>query len=121
VLLISLLGAAAMTFPQAVTDSFPLFLAERFAVGLFVGGVVPTLNALVGRSSEPSERSAVFGVMSSATFLGGFLGPLTGGALAAMMGLPAAFVSTAVLMLAAYAWVLKAVRKDAGEGATATP
>jgi len=37
-----------------------------------------------------------------------------------MMGLPAAFVSTAVLMLAAYAWVLKAVRKDAGEGATAT-
>src|ERR1700722_12385500 len=47
VLLISLLGATLTTLPQAFTDNYWVFTAERFAVGLFVGGLLPTAKALV--------------------------------------------------------------------------
>ena len=87
VLLISLIGAAALTMPQAVVGQFPLFVIERFGVGMFIGGVLPTLNALIGRTAADADRTSVYGVMSSATFLGGFAGPLAGGMVSAAFGL----------------------------------
>ena len=58
-----------------------LFLAaQRFAVGLFIGGLLPAANALVGRLVSRAERGAVYGMTSSAMFLGNSLGPLLGGA-----------------------------------------
>ena len=49
VLLICLLGATLTTLPQAFADDYWVFTAQRFAVGLFIGGILPTANALVGR------------------------------------------------------------------------
>ena len=49
VLLICLLGAALATAPQALAHSYWTFLLERFGVGCFIGGILPTANALVGR------------------------------------------------------------------------
>ena len=49
VLLISLFGAAMFSVPQAFAGSYWAFVAERFGVGLFIGGILPTANALVGR------------------------------------------------------------------------
>src|SRR5580692_12339293 len=40
VLLISLLGAGLTTLPQAFAGSYWAFTAQRFAVGLFIGGIL---------------------------------------------------------------------------------
>lgn len=105
VLLICLLGGALTTLPQGFTDNYWLFTAERFAVGLFIGGLLPTANALVGRLVARSDRGAVYGMTSSAMFLGNSLGPLLGGAVAASIGLSWVFVMTGAVLAANLVWV----------------
>jgi len=101
VLLFALVGAALMTAPQAFTDSYWVFVAERFAVGIFVGAIVPTANALIGRSTPPAERGFTFGLTQSAYFLGNSFGPMTGGAVGAALGLHWVFLVTAMLLAGA--------------------
>src|SRR5712692_9727462 len=105
VLLICLAGGVLMTLPQAFTDNYWLFTAERFGVGLFIGGLLPTANALVGRLVSRAERGAVYGMTSSAMFMGNSLGPLMGGAVAASFGLSWVFLLTAAVMAINLAWV----------------
>ena len=105
VLLISLLGATLTTLPQAFASSYWVFTAERFGVGLFIGGILPTANALVGRLVPRAQRGTVYGMTASATFLGNSLGPLTGGAVAAVFGLRWVFLVTAAVLLANLVWV----------------
>jgi MFS transporter, DHA1 family, multidrug resistance protein len=105
VLLICLLGGTLTTLPQAFTDNYWVFTAERFAVGLFIGGLLPTANALVGRLVARSDRGAVYGMTSSAMFMGNSLGPLLGGAVAASFGLRWVFLLTGAVMAANLVWV----------------
>ena len=119
VLLICLLGAAATTLPQAFTDNYWVFTGERFALGLFVGGIVPTANALVGRLVPRSERGSVYGMTSSAMFLGNSLGPLSGGAVAAALGLGWVFLVTAAVLFANLLWVYMKVPELADRPETA--
>ncbi len=105
VLLICLAGGALTTLPQAFTDHYWVFTAERFAVGLFVGGLLPTANALVGRLVPRSDRGTVYGMTSSAMFMGNSLGPLFGGLLAAGLGLRWVFLMTGGVMMLNLAWV----------------
>jgi DHA1 family multidrug resistance protein-like MFS transporter len=105
VLLICLLGGTLTTLPQAFTDNYWAFTAERFAVGLFIGGLLPAANALVGRLVSRAERGAVYGMTSSAMFMGNSLGPLLGGAIAAGFGLRWVFLLTAAVMALNLVWV----------------
>jgi len=105
VLLICLFGAAVMSLPQAFARGYWTFVAERFGVGCFIGGILPTANALVGRMVPRAQRGTVYGMTASATFLGNSLGPLTGGGVAATLGLRWVFLVTAALLLANLVWV----------------
>jgi len=105
VLLISLAGAALASAPQAFVPGYWSFVAARFGLGLFVGGILPTANALVGRLAPAGDRGTVYGVTASAMFLGQSLGPLSGGAIAATLGLRWVFLVTAILLTANLAWV----------------
>lgn len=105
VLLISLLGAALTTAPQAFAHTYWAFLAERFGVGCFVGGILPTANALVGRLVSRANRGFVYGLTSSASFMGTSLGPLTGGIVAAELSIRYVFVVTAALLALNLVWV----------------
>ncbi len=105
VLLISLAGAALASAPQAFVPGYWSFVAARFGLGLFVGGILPTANALVGRLAPEGDRGTVYGVTASAMFLGQSLGPLSGGAIAATLGLHWVFLVTAILLTANLAWV----------------
>jgi DHA1 family multidrug resistance protein-like MFS transporter len=105
VLLICLAGATLTSLPQAFAGSYWLFVIERFGVGLFIGAIVPTANALIGRMVAQSERGAVYGMTSSASFLGNSFGPLTGGAIAASFGLRWVFLITSALLLVNLVWV----------------
>lgn len=111
VLLICLLGATLTSLPQGFSISYWDFTAERFAVGLFIGGILPAANALIGRMVARSDRGLVYGMSSSAMFLGNSLGPITGGAVAASFGLRWVFIVTAGLLLANLIWVYFNVRE----------
>ncbi len=105
VLLICLFGAALTSLPQAFVQNYWVFVVERFGVGCFIGGVLPTANALVGRLVPRAQRGTVYGLTASATFLGSSLGPITGGGVAAVLGLRWVFLVTAGLLLANLIWV----------------
>jgi DHA1 family multidrug resistance protein-like MFS transporter len=105
VLLISLLGAGLTTLPQAFAGSYWAFTAQRFAVGLFIGGILPTANALIGRLVPRAQRGTVYGITASAMFLGNSIGPLSGGAVAAAFGLRWVFLVTAAVLLVNLVWV----------------
>ncbi len=110
-LLICLAGATLTSAPQIFANGYWTFLAERFAVGLFIGGILPTANALIGRSVSREMRGTVYGMTASATFLGNSLGPLTGGGVAAVLGLRWVFAVTTVLLAANFVWVWASVRE----------
>ncbi len=116
VLLIALAGAALTTLPQAFAGNYYVFVAERFAVGCFIGGILPTANALVGRMVPGAQRGTVYGVTASAMFLGNSLGPLTGGGIAAAISIRFVFVVTALLLVGTWVWVYFTVPEytDAG-------
>jgi DHA1 family multidrug resistance protein-like MFS transporter len=105
VLLICLLGATLTSIPQIFVQSYWLFVAERFAVGLFIGGILPTANALIGRGVARESRGTVYGMTASASFMGNSMGPLTGGFIAAGLGIRFVFAVTAALLLANLIWV----------------
>jgi MFS transporter, DHA1 family, multidrug resistance protein len=105
VLLICLAGATLTSLPQAFVGSYWAFVVERFGVGLFIGGIVPIANALVGRMVSRGERGTMYGMTASATFLGNSFGPLTGGAIAASFGMRWVFLITAALLLVNLVWV----------------
>jgi DHA1 family multidrug resistance protein-like MFS transporter len=117
VLLISLAGVAAFTIPQAFAWNVGAFLAMRFGVGLFLGGVLPTANALIGRLFPAEKRGQVYGISSSATFLGMCIGPLLGGTLAARFGFPMVFLAIGGLTLVNFAWVTFSVPRALPETA----
>jgi DHA1 family multidrug resistance protein-like MFS transporter len=110
VLLISIGGAAAFTIPQGFVHNIWLFLALRFGVGVFLGGIIPTAIAWIGRQFPAEQRGMVYGVSYSATFLGQFVGPTLGGVLAARFGVWSVFVATGACMIANLVWVARNVK-----------
>lgn len=105
VLLISLFGAALFTLPQALPLGYWAFVVERFGLGLFVGGILPAANSLIGRLTSGGSRGFVYGMVSSAYFVGNTLGPLTGGVVAATIGIRYVFAVTAALLMLNLLWV----------------
>lgn len=110
VLSISLLGAGLCYLPQALAPNIWIFVLGRFGLGLFVGGLMPTANALVGRLTPRAQRGQIYGLTSSATFLGSFAGPLLGGAGSALFGIRTMLGLTTLLYLANLLWVRWKVR-----------
>ncbi len=118
VLLISLLADAIFTIPQAFTRSVWVFIALRFCMGMFMGGILPTANALVGRLTTPDNRGKVYGLTSSATFLGSFAGPMVGGMVSAAFSIPIMFYVTAALLLVNWIWIAKVVHDPSSKEST---
>jgi len=110
IVLICMVGAAAFTIPQAFVHNIWAFLALRFGVGLFIGGIIPTANAWIGRLFPAEKRGMVYGLSYSASFSGMFCGPLFGGFLAARFGFTWVFLATGGLLLINVIWVLVGVR-----------
>jgi MFS transporter, DHA1 family, multidrug resistance protein len=110
VLSISLLGAGLCYLPQALAPNIWVFVLGRFGLGLFIGGIMPTANALVGRLTPRDQRGQVFGFTASATFLGSFAGPLLGGIGSALFGIRTMLGITTLLYLGNLLWVRLKVR-----------
>ena len=87
----ALLGSALFALPQGLVGAtWQLFLL-RIPYGIFVGGVVPSVHAMVGLRAPADRRAGIMGVTSTALMVGNLLGPLSGGAMAAAFGLRSVF------------------------------
>jgi DHA1 family multidrug resistance protein-like MFS transporter len=80
-------------------------LLLRFALGICLAGILPAANALVVSIVPIEKRGSAFGLMASASFLGSFAGPLTGGSISAIFGVRWLFPVTAVLLWVNAVWV----------------
>jgi benzoate transport len=60
---------------SGLAPSYELFLAFRFFAGLFLGGIVPSINALVSEYASDERRGTVMGIYG----IGFPLGAATGG------------------------------------------
>ena len=56
-------------------------VGETCLYGLAAGGIIPTMNALVGRLIPPSSYGKAYGLTSSMTALGMAAGPFVGAAI----------------------------------------
>ncbi|MCK6257088.1 MFS transporter [Fictibacillus sp. KIGAM418] len=99
VLIFSLLMAALAFLPQVLATDVKALLAGRFLLGLFIGGMIPSLNVLVKKLAPPNLQATAFGISSSARFLGNLFGPLLGTFVAASYNIKDIFYITMIFLL----------------------
>jgi len=101
VLILSILGAAAIYFPQSfVTETWQLFILQA-GTGIALGGAAATLSAVLANLAPEESPGVVFGVDSSAIALANALAPLAGALAAGVLGLRSVFLCAgAILALA---------------------
>lgn len=105
VLIMLSVGTAVMFGFTALTTTILAFAVMRIAAGLFIGGLMPTSNALISRFVTEEKRGVAFGVTTSMTLFGTVAGPLAGGWLSGAIGLKSTFLITMGLFLIAALWV----------------
>lgn len=119
VLIFCLIGAALSFVPQVFVDNVWQLVATRFLLGVFMGGMLPSVNALLRIHTPDGMESRAFGYNSSAFSLGNVLGPLLGGALVGWIGIRGLFIFAFAMLLANAAWVwgtLRGPREHKGKG-----
>ncbi|MDM5338148.1 MFS transporter [Fictibacillus enclensis] len=99
VLIFSLIMAALAFLPQVLATNVKVLLAGRFLLGLFIGGMIPSLNVLVKKLAPAHLQATAFGLSSSARFLGNLLGPLLGTFIAATYNIKDIFYITMIFLL----------------------
>lgn len=111
-LAIALTMAAVAFIPQALAQNVGMLLVGRFMLGLFVGGMIPSLNVLVKKIAPRSIQATAFGFNSSSLFLGNLIGPLIGGQVAAHFGIRWVFVVTMAILLSNAFIIINSRRLD---------
>lgn len=100
-----LIGAAATLIPQAFVQSVWQLIIVRFMLGIFMGGLLPSVNALIRHYTPDGMESRAFGFNSSTLALGNMLGALIGGFLSGYIGIEGIFIISGVLLLCNTVWV----------------
>lgn len=95
VLVFCVVGVALIFIPQGFIRSPWQLLVLRAFQGVFIGGILPTANALLARSTRHENRGTIFGLATSAQSGGNALGPVVGAAVAGSLGLASSFFLTA--------------------------
>ncbi|MCY9657596.1 MFS transporter [Paenibacillus chondroitinus] len=99
-LLVIALSMAALAFiPQAFATSMTMLLIGRFLLGLFIGGMIPSLNVLVLKLAPTQIQGTAYGFNTSSLFLGNLIGPLLGSHFAAAYGFKSVFYITMGILL----------------------
>jgi DHA1 family multidrug resistance protein-like MFS transporter len=102
ILLFHLLLTAASILLHGAAQGILHLVLLRALYGLAAGGILPTMNALVGRLIPPESYGKAYGLTSSMTSLGMAAGPFFGGIMASSWGYrwPFAFVGAMMLVVA---------------------
>jgi DHA1 family multidrug resistance protein-like MFS transporter len=99
VLIASTLISGLVYLPQAiVTSTWQLVLLQGLA-GVALGGIIPSIAALLANFIASGHEGAVYGLDNSINAAGRSVAPLIGGLIAGWFGLRATFFSTGLVFL----------------------
>lgn len=115
ILTVCLIGSALSFIPQAIVANVWQLLVSRFLFGLFLGGLLPSVYALIRKYTPDGMESRAYSFNSSSYSLGNFVGPITGGVLSGYIGVRGTFIMSAVLMLANAVLVYVALNVKSGK------
>jgi MFS transporter, DHA1 family, multidrug resistance protein len=116
VLAVSAFLAGILYLPQSLVTAAWQLLILQGLTGMAVGGIVPTLSALLANHAEPGKEGSVYGLDSSLAAASRALAPLVGAAFAFWFGLRSTFLVTGAIFLGVAAlgvWYLPGPRKSA--------
>ncbi|MFC0212382.1 MFS transporter [Paenibacillus chartarius] len=117
ILMISLIGASAAFIPQALAQKVWQLLAARFLLGIFMGGLLPTVNALIRKHTPGGMESRSYSFNSSALSLGNMSGPVIGGATSSFVPIQGLFAVASGLLLFNSLWVRRTLVRKLPSGA----
>ena len=122
ILVSCVLGVALIHIPQSFVTHPNQLIFLRAIQGLFMGGIMPTANALLAKATDTEHRGAVFGFSNSAQAGGRAVGPIVGAGVSNAWGMSSAFLVTAAIFGAMATLVATLVRvpEDAAEQDPAT-
>ncbi|WP_277296635.1 MFS transporter [Succinatimonas hippei] len=96
-------GAAFFLFIQGFAQSITYLFVTGAGMGLFIVGIVPSINAALSLATTPQFRGRGFGMMTMAGQFGCMLGPLLSGAVVHTFSLNVQFhISGAFLFLMSF-------------------
>jgi MFS transporter, DHA1 family, multidrug resistance protein len=97
-LAVCMAGAVLLYIPQGCVRSWHELLILRIFDGMFMGGTMPAVNALISKRTPQENRGSVFGLSTSVASMGMALGPALGAASASLLGYPSVFFITSGIM-----------------------
>ncbi|MBP7095135.1 MAG: MFS transporter [Spirochaetia bacterium] len=104
-------GAFAFYLPQGFARDPWTLLALRIGSGVFLGGTMPSVNALIAGNCEKGRQGATYGLSTSVQNAGMAVGPVVGTAVANTFGRPAVFFVTSAVLLGVGAMVSRSLRR----------
>ncbi len=104
ILTVCLIGAACTLIPQAFVSKVWQLVAIRFLLGMFMGGLLPSVNALIRKYTPDGMESRAYSFNSSTLALGNMIGPVMGGAVSGFIGIQGIFIMSGVFLLINTAW-----------------
>ena len=117
VLIVCMTGAALFIIPQAFVRTPLQLLVLRMASCFFVGGNLPSVNALIAQRVESGKQGSIYGISSSIASGSNALGPVLGASIALAGGYGPVFLTTAGIMAAAGIAITAFVRGTRGTSA----
>ena len=117
VLIVCMTGAALFIIPQAFVRTPLQLLVLRMASCFFVGGNLPSVNALIAQRVESGKQGSIYGISSSIASGSNALGPVLGASIALAGGYGPVFLTTAGIMAAAGIAITAFVRGTTGTSA----
>jgi MFS family permease len=111
ILTICLLGASLTFIPHAFVTSVWQLIALRFALGIFIGGLIPSVNALLRRNAPEGMEGVTYSFNTSFLSLGNVIGPILGGLLAGLITIEGVFVIASLLFMLNFIWVRKSLQR----------
>jgi len=112
ILTYALIGAAVFLIPQAFVTSVWQLIIVRFMMGVFMGGLLPSVNALIRSYTPDGKESRAFGFNSSTLALGNMVGAVMGGFLSSYIGIEGLFILSGAFLLINTVWVRLKLYKD---------
>lgn len=91
-------GAAIFTLPQAFVHTTTQLIALRIISSFFIGGNMPSVNALIALKTPREKQGSMYGLRSSVASASGALGPAIGTLIAMNFGYSSVFIATGIVL-----------------------
>ncbi|HOD29941.1 MAG TPA: MFS transporter [Syntrophales bacterium] len=111
ILVAMLLLTSVTLFLHGLAQGITHLVLLRILYGIAAGGILPTMNALVGRLVPPSGYGKAYGLTAATTCLGMAAGPFFGGLMASGWGYRWPFVFISAIMAAVTLLVILGLRR----------